>query len=126
MAGGLNRAETVLLRNGGTADPLDRRPITLLPMLYRVWAALRATQLRAWMRSAGIPTLVTGSNSTMGSAEHQGLYLGLELEEARAFDDNLAGVAVDWSKCAGHPASCRRPSLGFGPCALHVQGPSAH
>ena len=35
----------------------------------------------------------------MGSAEHQGLYLGLELAEARAFEDSLAGVAVDWSKC---------------------------
>ena len=38
----------------------------------------------------------------MGSAEHQGLYLGLELEEARAFEDSLAGVAVDWSKCYDH------------------------
>ena len=98
----LTRAETVLLPKGGSADPLDRRPITLLPMLYRIWAALRATQLRAWMRSAGIPTLVAGRSGTMKSAEHQGLLLGLELEEARAFDESLAGVAVDWSKCYDH------------------------
>ena len=98
------RTETVLLPKGGTADPLDRRPITLLPMLYRIWAALRATQLRDWMRSAGIPSLVAGNRGTMASAEHQGLLLGLELEEARAFDDSLAGVAVDWSKRYDHLA----------------------
>ena len=100
----LTRAETVLLPKGGTADPLDRRPITLLPMLYRIWAALRATQFRDWMRSAGIPSLVAGNRGTMASAEHQGLLLGLELEEARAFEDSLAGVAVDWSKCYDHLA----------------------
>ena len=61
----LTRAETVLLPKGGTDDPLDKRPITLLPMLYRVWVALRATQLRKWMRSAGIPTLVHGRRGTM-------------------------------------------------------------
>ena len=98
----LTRAETVLLPKGGTDDPLDKRPITLLPMLYRVWAALRATQMRKWMRSASIPSLVHGSRGTMAGAEHQGLLLGMELEEARAFEDNLAGVAVDWSKCYDH------------------------
>ena len=38
----------------------------------------------------------------MAGAEHQGLLLGMELEEARVFEDNLAGVAVDWSKCYDH------------------------
>lgn len=30
------------LPEGGTADPLDRRPIVLLPVLYTLWAAARA------------------------------------------------------------------------------------
>ena len=38
----------------------------------------------------------------MLSAEHQGLLLGMELEEARTFDEALAGVAVDWSKRYDH------------------------
>ena len=33
---GLCRGETILLPKGGTSDPLDRRPITLLPILYRI------------------------------------------------------------------------------------------
>ena len=75
-----HRAETVLLPKGGSDDPLDKRPITLLPMLYRVRAALRATQMRKWMRAAGIPSLVHGMRGTMAGAEHQGLLLALELE----------------------------------------------
>ena len=86
----LSRGETVLLPKGGTADPLDRRPITLLPVLYRIWAARRATQFRAWLKEAGVPTLVAGRTGTMLSAEHQGLLLGMELEEARLFDEALA------------------------------------
>ena len=37
--------------------------------------------------------------------EHQGLLFALEIEEARAFDESLAVVAVDWSKC--YQAYCR-------------------
>ena len=95
----LCRGETVLLPKGGTSDPLDRRPITLLPVLYRMWAALRATQFRAWLKECGVPPLVAGRNGTMRSAEHQGLLLALEIEEASAFSESLAGVAIDWSRC---------------------------
>ena len=102
----LSRGETVLLPKGGSSDPLDRRPITLLPIQYRIWASLRATQLRAWMRKSGIPPLVEGARGTMLSAEHLGLLLALELEEAQAFGQALVGVAVDRSKCYDH--------LGFG------------
>ena len=88
----------MLLPKGGTSDPLDRRPITLLPVLYRMWAALRATQFRAWLIDWGVPRLLR----TTRSAEHQGLLLALEIEEANAFSESLAGVAVDWSKCYDH------------------------
>ena len=80
----LRRGETVLLPKGGTVDPLDRRPITLLAILDRLWASLRATELRAWMRGSSIPLLVAGDSGTMLGAEHQGLLLALELEEAAA------------------------------------------
>ena len=98
----LCRGETILLPKGGSSDPLDSRPITLLPVLYRIWAALRAAQFREWLQQSGVPTLVAGRKGTMQGAEHQGLLLGLELEEARVFGEALAGVAVDWSKCYDH------------------------
>ena len=54
------------------------------------------------MRKGGVPMLVAGCDGTMLGAEHQGLLLALELEEAAALDQALAGVAVDWSKCYDH------------------------
>ena len=46
--------------------------------------------------------MVAGERDTMFSAEHQGLLLALEIEEAKTFEDSLARVAVDWSKCYDH------------------------
>ena len=46
--------------------------------------------------------LVQGREGTRLGAEHQGLLLALELEEAAAFEEALAGVAVDWSKFYDH------------------------
>ena len=46
----LSRGETVLLPKGGSADSLDRRPIKLLPILYQIWAAMRATYVRGCNR----------------------------------------------------------------------------
>ena len=74
----------------------------MLAILYRVWASLRATELRAWMRGSRVHVLVEGDSGTMFGAEHQGLLRALELEEASAYDEALAGVAVDWSKCYDH------------------------
>ena len=47
----LREGEPVLLPKGGSADTLDRRPITLLAIIYRLWAGLCATGLRDWMRN---------------------------------------------------------------------------
>jgi len=43
-----------LLAKGGTEDPEDRRPIVLLPIVYRLWAAVRAAGLRRWLSDCGV------------------------------------------------------------------------
>jgi hypothetical protein len=96
-------------------DPLDRRPIVLPTMVYRAWAALWAGLMQAWMRSRGIQHLVEGADAAMRSAEHQGLLLALELEQATAEGSNVAAVAVGWSKCCDHlglPQTCPRTWAG--------------
>ena len=47
---GLGAADVVLLpKAGGSVDePMQRRPITLLPVLYRLWARLRLPLVEAW------------------------------------------------------------------------------
>ena len=38
----------ILLPKGGTEDPMDRRPIWLMPMIYRMWASHRAGAWSTW------------------------------------------------------------------------------
>eukprot|EP00972_Heterocapsa_arctica_P080564 11871826-Heterocapsa_arctica.AAC.1 len=38
----------------GSEDPEDRRPIVLLSVVYRLWAAIRAATMRAWLARAGV------------------------------------------------------------------------
>ena len=42
-----------MLDKGGSQDPLDKRPIVLLPVVYRLWAAIRARTFRAWLAEVG-------------------------------------------------------------------------
>ena len=39
-------ASVPLIPKNGSTKPLDQRPITVLPVTYRVWAAHRAQDLR--------------------------------------------------------------------------------
>ncbi len=64
--------EGVLLPKGGTEDPLDRRPVWLLSMPYKVWAAGRARHLSHWFSSWAHPDGGQG-------AENQSWMLALEL-----------------------------------------------
>eukprot|EP00972_Heterocapsa_arctica_P106575 15697954-Heterocapsa_arctica.AAC.1 len=43
-----------MLTKGGSEDPEDRREIVLLSVVYRLWAALRAATIRAWLARAGV------------------------------------------------------------------------
>ena len=84
-----------MLPKGGTDDPMDRRPIVLLSTVYRVWAAVRAAQMRCWLKQCGV-LAPTGPER---SAEGLAYSLALEILVAQAEEERLAGVAYDWSKC---------------------------
>jgi len=81
-----------LLPKKGTRAPDDRRPIVLLPVVYRVWAACRAQPLRAWLRGAGLL-----SSGPAAAADYQAGLRSLTAPRAHADGDELAGLAVDWS-----------------------------
>ena len=44
-------ASVPLTPKSASTKPLDQRPITVLPVLYRVWAAHRAQDLRGWQEA---------------------------------------------------------------------------
>lgn len=92
----LREPEGLLLpKPGGGGDALDRRPIWLLPILYRVWAAGRAQLLARWRLSWA------GAEVGYG-AEELAWELALELEAAEALEEGIAGTALDWRKAYDH------------------------
>lgn len=50
---GLRANCVALLPKGGSAAPGDQRPIVLLPVVYRIWAALRGRLLQTWLLRCG-------------------------------------------------------------------------
>ena len=88
-------AEGLLLPKAGDGGPMDRRPIWLLPMLYRVWAAGRAQVFARWRQSWA------GGDGGVG-AEELAWGLALELEAAEAAGETICGSALDWSEAFDH------------------------
>jgi ribonuclease HI len=86
--------EGLLLPKGGatnSGDPMDRRPIWWLPMLYRVWAAGRARLFARWRLSW------PDGDGSLG-AEELAWELALDLEAAEANGEDICGAALEWRK----------------------------
>eukprot|EP00959_Pyramimonas_sp_CCMP1952_P358824 7513580-Pyramimonas_sp.AAC.1 len=65
---------------------MERRPIWLLPMIYRVWAAGRARLFARWRLS-------WAGEDVQRGAEELVWELAVELEAAEALSEVLAGAA---------------------------------
>ncbi len=91
----LCQPEGLLLPKPGDGGPMDRRPIWLLPMLYRVWAAGRAQLFARWRSSW------QGADGGIG-AEELAWDLALDLEAAEANSEDIVGAALDWRKAFDH------------------------
>lgn len=85
----------LLPKPGSGHGPLDRRPIWLLPMVYRLWAACRAQQFARWRLQWAGADVIAG-------AEELAWELALELEAAEALDEDIGGAALDWRKAYDH------------------------
>lgn len=70
---GIGRGRFLL--EGGTAASADQRPIVLLTVVYRLWAAMRAGCWRPRLRAAG----AVGSGA-MAAAEYKACVLGFDLD----------------------------------------------
>ena len=76
------------------ARPGEARPVVLLPMIYRLWAHMRQTDLTRWMHDNGFEGLPDAEKA----AETYGLLAAAELEAAEAFGEEAAVIAYDLSK----------------------------
>ena len=81
----------ILLPKSGTEDPMDRRPIWLMPMTYRMWAGHRAGIWSAWRLQWHGETPFEGADSLAWETS-------LHQEAALGRGDAFAMVALDWKK----------------------------
>ena len=59
---------TMIPKTDGDATPLGQRPLSVLPIVYRIWAAARMGQLEGWFRS-WVPDSVFSAGGGRGSVE---------------------------------------------------------
>ena len=55
-------------KTDGDAAPLGQRPLSVLPIVYRVWASARMSQIDGWFRS-WVPDSVFSAGGGRGSVE---------------------------------------------------------
>ena len=55
-------------KTDGDATPLGQRPLCVLPVVYRIWAAARMSQLDGWFKS-WVPDSVFSAGGGRGSVE---------------------------------------------------------
>ena len=55
-------------KTDGDATPLGQRPLSVLPVVYRIWAAARMGQLEGWFKS-WVPDSVFSAGGGRGSVE---------------------------------------------------------
>ncbi|KAJ9446314.1 Ribonuclease HI [Diplonema papillatum] len=80
-----------------TGDPLSQRPISVAPVLYRIWAAIRAKNAQSWMDELA-PEGLHGCRPGH-STEDLFWHLAAEIEEAHLMGRPLHGIAFDFKKC---------------------------
>ncbi|KAJ9458234.1 hypothetical protein DIPPA_06767 [Diplonema papillatum] len=80
-----------------TGDPLSQRPISITPVLYRIWAAIRAKEALAWMDEIA-PSGMHGCRKEHGTDDLI-WHLAALIEEAHLTGEPLYGLALDFRKC---------------------------
>ena len=108
----LTAGEVVLLpKDGGDAqDPLQRRPIILLPVIYRLWAWPRQSVIERW-RASWDPAV----RDAPKGADGQAWDLAWDMAVAMAHGTVVAGLAVDFTPLAPSAPSSSSTSLPHPP-----------
>ena len=71
-------------------DKLQARPITIVSLVYRAWAKIRAKQLKVWLEEH--TTLLVG---TRQEAEFQAAILATTLSPGQSTGEGAGAAAVD-------------------------------
>ena len=108
---GLTGAVVALLPKKEDHAPMAQRPISLLPMVYRLWAATRGSLLKRWLGERGH---VSAWGHGPGRGADTAAWMGaVQAELAAARGQDAFGAYVDCEKCYDH---VDLEALGFEGC----------
>ena len=68
LMGCLDAYIAMIPKTDGDATPLGQRPLSVLPVVYRIWASSRMVQLEGWFKS-WVPDSVFSAGGGRGSVE---------------------------------------------------------
>ena len=86
-----------LITKGEGTDPLKLRPIGVMSVVYRLWAATRVRQVLDW-QELWIDDGLHGFRKAHG-AEDVWWKQALQVEEALLHTETLFGLSLDYGKC---------------------------
>ncbi|MCP4239312.1 MAG: hypothetical protein GY772_02010, partial [bacterium] len=92
---GLTGASVSMIPKPGATDACGLRPIGLMPVVYRLWAASRQGFVRQWLRP--LDHLILGGRPGIG-AEVAALEAAVIAEEALASGEHVAAAFLDIAK----------------------------
>ena len=92
----LTHAAVTLIPKGEGCEPLNQRPLPILPIIYRVWAAARCSQCNVWQED-WITDGQHGARVKHGTTDAL-LPITAEMELAMLNGNRVYGAALDLSK----------------------------
>ena len=116
----LTHAAVSFIPKGEGLDPLNLRPLSVLPLVYRAWAAIRCSQCTLWQES----WITDGQHGARkGHSCSDALYnITGQMEQAMVGEKSLFGCAIDFSKAFDHVPQAITPEilrrLGLDPLVL--------
>ena len=93
----LTTAKQVLLNKNGESAPMQKRLITILPIVLVSYTGLRFRQLQDWQRSV-MPEIIQGGVKGRFMSDVFSS-IRLDVDRARATDEHVVGIKIDKSKC---------------------------
>ena len=97
IPGILTKAKQMVLNKNGSAEPMQKRLITVLPVFLLMYSGTRFHQLRSWQQKA-MPHQLHGGiqNRQMSTISNT---LRVHIDTAHANDEPLLGMKLDKAKC---------------------------
>ena len=106
---------TVLSKGSKPRSPLDIRPITILPKVYRLWSRLRSLEVLNHLKNQMPPQVAATAGRV--SADQIAAFSAFVIEQANHCDKSVCGLIIDLIKCYNtvpwHPCKLLFRHLGI-------------